>query len=118
MSATANKTIIAAAIAVLIVATPAWAQNGAKLKLWIDSTARDTFSCGVLSIRLMDYDRDDKWFGHVFQLAVRNAADSSVRFDPTTFAAVFRDGTQQTYPSASELAGRAINSWWGKHELK
>jgi hypothetical protein len=118
MSIPQKARIIGASVVLIIVATSAWAQDGAKLKLWIDSTARDTFSCGGLAIRLTDYDRDDKWFGHVFQLLVRNIADSAVRYDPTAFAALLRDGTQQTFPSATELAERAINSWWGKHELK
>ena len=101
--------------AVLIMQTTA-AQE--KPKLWIDSTAVDTFSCGGLSIRLADFHRDDKWFGHVFELMVSNRSDSAKRFDPAVFAVVLRNGTQQTFPSANDLAERAINGYDGKRELK
>jgi len=109
---------IAAGVAVLLSASPAGAQDGPKMKLWIDSAATDTFACGGLSIRLVDYDRSDKWLGHVFQVQVMNRADSSVRYDPAVFAALLRDGTQQTFPSTAELTERALSGYWGRHDLK
>ena len=105
-----------AAVAVLLATSPLVAQE--KLKLWLDSTAIDTFACGGLVVRLLDYDRDDLWLGHVFQLRVTNRSDSVIRFDPTTFTALLRDGTQQTFPSADDLAERALTGWKAKRELK
>jgi hypothetical protein len=107
---------LAVGVAVLIAANPAAAQD--RVRLWIDSAAADTFSCGALSIRLVDYDRDDKWLGHVFQLRVTNRADSSVRYDPAMFAAVIRDGTQQSFPDIAALTERALSGYWGRHDLK
>lgn len=87
-------------------------------KLWIDSLPSDTISCRGLMIQLVGYDRDDLWLGHVFQLRVSNRADSTVRFDPTMFAALLRDGTQQTFPSSEELTERALAGYKAKQELK
>ena len=109
---------LAVCVALVLVTSSAGAQDGAKLKLWIDSAATDTFACGGLTIRLVDYDRSDKWLGHVFQLQVTNRADSSVRYDPAVFAALLRDGTQQSFPSTAELTERALSGYWGKHDLK
>jgi hypothetical protein len=94
------------------------AQDGPKLKLWIDSASVDSFSCGGLSIRLVDYDGNDKWLGHVFELRMTNPSDSAGRFDPAAFAAVLRDGTQRTFPGTDELAQRVINGWWARRELQ
>jgi hypothetical protein len=109
--------VIAAGATVLLVASAAEAQSDSKPKLWVDSAAVDTFACAGLSIQLRDYDRDDKWLGHVFQLQVTNRADSSVRYDPTMFAAVLRDGTQQTFPGPGDLTERVLIGYWAKHDL-
>lgn len=93
------------------------AQDGAKLKLWIDGTPRDTFSCGGLAYQLTDYHGDDDWLGHVFDLRVTNRSDSAARFDPAGFAALLRDGTQRTYPGTEELAELSVNGYRGKKTL-
>jgi hypothetical protein len=67
---------------------------------------------------MIDYDRDDSWLGHVFQLKVSNASDSAAKFDPAMFAALLRNGTQQSFPSSEELTERAIAGYRAKQELK
>jgi hypothetical protein len=109
---------LAVVLALVVGVAPRQALAQDHAKLWIDSAAVDTFRCAGLTVQLVNYDRDDPWFGHVFELRLTNPTDSTIHYAPTFFAAVLRDRTQQTFPSAQELTERALSGYWGRHNLK